>query len=181
MRWKWGDSSTRNGMKSHVGGRSGFSHPQCSPSPHYPYCTTLQTLAGSSWNSSHCPRNSSLKTQNHLSQYLNQTEELSPNHSPLEKALDCTGRPQECFQNFRLAHVQSLHSHYIDYGLMRDHTSHSRIFFFLTSITVLFQVLSSRLNINCVEVYVECLGLKNKKYNPDLLSAHGLVGSQSNK
>ena len=46
---------------------------------------------------------------------------------------------------------------------------------------MLLQVLSSRLNINCVEVYVECLGLKNKKYNPDLLSAHGLVGSQSNK
>ena len=63
MRWKWGDSSTRNGMKSHVGGGGGFSHPQCSPSLHYPYCTTLQTLAGSSWNSSHCPRNSSLKTQ----------------------------------------------------------------------------------------------------------------------
>lgn len=115
-------------MKSHVGGGAGFSHSQCSPSPHYPYCMTLQTLAGRSWNSSHCPRNSSLKTQNHLYQYLNQTKELSSNHSPLEKALDCTARPLECLQNFRSVHVQSLHGHYINCGLMRDHTSHSRIF-----------------------------------------------------
>lgn len=166
-------------MKSHVGGGAGFSHSQGSPSPHYPYCMTLQTLAGRSWNSSHCPRNSSLKTQNHLYQYLNQTEELSSNHSPLEKALDCTARPLECLQNFRSVHAQSLRSHYINCGLMRDHTSHSRTFF--TSITMLLRVLSSRLNINCVEAYVKCLGLKTKKYNPDLLSAHGSVGSQSNK
>lgn len=116
-------------MKSHVGGGGGFSHPQRSPSPHYPYGMTIQILAGSSWNSSHCPRNSSLKTQNHLYQYLNQTEELSSNHSPLEKALDCIARSLECLQNFRLVHVQSLHSHYTNCGLMRDHTSQNRIFF----------------------------------------------------
>ena len=166
-------------MKSHVGG--GFSHLQRSPSPHYPYGTTIQTVAGSSWNSSRCPRNSSLKTQNHLYQYLNQTEELSSNRSPLEKVVDCIARPLECLQNFRLFHVQSLHSHYINCGLMRDHTSHNRIFLFFTSVTMLLRVLSPRLNINCVEAYIKCLGLRNKKYNPDLLSAHGSVGSQSNK